>query len=106
MPLWVPIARKMISFGGGTRKEDCGQTAWPWQGGGYRSTSGSRTKRGSNCFKHSLNVVEYKVPKKVFSLNCYFCNTTGMHNQHCTRNLGWGGWGGGGGGGGGHRQLA
>ena len=23
--------------GGGGHKGDCGQTAWPWQGGGYRS---------------------------------------------------------------------
>ena len=27
----------------------------------------SRANRGSNCFKHSLNVVEYKTQKKVFS---------------------------------------
>ena len=77
----------MISFGGAHAKKTVDRPRGHGKGEGTGVRVGcapSRAKRGSNCFKHSLNVVEYKVTymkfqKKVFF---YFCNTTGMHNQH------------------------
>ena len=82
----------MISLGGAHAKKIADRPHGHGKGEGMGvGCAPSRASRGSNCFKHSLNVVEYKVTciefqKMFFSflqLNCYFCNTTRMHKiQH------------------------